>query len=179
MSNISLPVLRLILYASVTHCMSSNLYYFQSIVLAVKFLLGIVPLFEKQLLLFQTEEPFVHRLYPEMQDLLIILMKRLVLRNFVILELRNFVIQICATLQLGSFSKNRFYKPFSLIWSKFISVMFIPISLTQFQNFNEPVDDVIIGVIFATGAKLFVTFDSLVVYKGLWQHLSLNFKNFN
>ena len=57
--------------------------------------------------------------------------------------------------------------------------MFIPISLTQFQNFNEPVDDVIIGVIFATGAKLFVTFDSLVVYKGLWQHLSLNFKNFN
>ena len=44
----------------------------------MKFLLGVAPLFEKYLLLSQTEEPFVHRLYPEMQDLLIVLMKRLI-----------------------------------------------------------------------------------------------------
>ena len=44
----------------------------------MKFLLGAAPLFEKYLLLSQTEEPFVHRLYPEMQDLLIVLMKRLI-----------------------------------------------------------------------------------------------------
>lgn len=35
-------------------------------------------MFEKHLLLFQTEEPFVHRLYPDMQDLLIALIKRLI-----------------------------------------------------------------------------------------------------
>ena len=44
----------------------------------MKFLLGIAPLFEKYLLLFQTEEPFVHRLYPEMQGPLIVFMKRLI-----------------------------------------------------------------------------------------------------
>ena len=43
----------------------------------MKFLLDITPLFEKYLLLFQIEEPFIHRLYPGMQDLLIVLMKRL------------------------------------------------------------------------------------------------------
>ena len=58
--------------------------------------------------------------------------------------------------------------------------MFIPRSLTQFENFNQPIDDVIIWVIFGTGTKFFVTFAALVIYKeGLWQYPSLNFKNFN
>ena len=53
--------------------------------------------------------------------------------------------------------------------------MFLPISLTQFQNFNQPIDD-----LFGTGTKLFVTFGSLVIYKeGLWQYLSLNFRTCN
>ena len=43
--------------------------------------------------------------------------------------------------------------------------MFIPRSLTQFENFNQPIDDVIIWVIFGTGTKLFVTFAALVIYK--------------
>ena len=47
----------------------------------MKVLLGIAPLFKKYLLHFQTEEPFVHCLYPEMQDLLIVLMKGLIKRE--------------------------------------------------------------------------------------------------
>ena len=34
------------------------------------------PLFEKYLLIFQSEGPLVHRLFPEMKDLLAVIMKR-------------------------------------------------------------------------------------------------------
>ena len=40
--------------------------------------MGIAPLFEKYLKIFQSEEPLVHILYPEMKNVLIVLMKRLI-----------------------------------------------------------------------------------------------------
>ena len=39
----------------------------------MKFMLGIAPLLGKYLLLFQTEELSVHRLYPERQDLIFLM----------------------------------------------------------------------------------------------------------
>ena len=46
--------------------------------LAIKFLLGLSPLFESYLRMFQTDEPLVHILYSEMRDLLTVLMKRFI-----------------------------------------------------------------------------------------------------
>ena len=86
--------------------------------LGCKFLLGIAPLFEKYLLFFQTEEPFVHRLYPEMQDLLIVLMKRLIKPE--ILESRS----TSEIINVNVFNKDQQFPLKKMILAKKLRIIF-------------------------------------------------------
>ena len=44
--------------------------------MSIKFLIGVAPLFEKHLMIFQDAGPLIHILFYKMKDLLISLMKR-------------------------------------------------------------------------------------------------------